>query len=137
VTDGSSSAAKYAVSARRGRRPDVSIYFPGAKLPRGSAGLGRSPRSIVVEVVSSRPRDARRDRVEKVADYHAFGVPLYWIIEPSVRLFEALDLRGDQPVIVLSAADGVHPAPGCDGLTLDLDALWAEIDQLPKDNDDG
>ncbi len=125
------SEAKYAVRPRRGRKPDVSVYLPGAKLPAAGEGVGRTPPSIVVEVISARPRDARRDRVDKVADYQAFGVTLYWIVEPRVRTLEVLDLSAERPVLVLSAATGQHDAPGCEGLRLDLDALWAEIDRLP------
>jgi Uma2 family endonuclease len=130
------SEAKYAVKPRRGRKPDLSVYLPGAKMPAAGDGLGRTPPSIVVEVVSARPRDARRDRIDKVADYQAFGVPLYWIIEPRVRTLEVLDLSAEHPVLVLSAATGQHDAPGCEGLRLDLDALWAEIDRLPEGDRD-
>ena len=40
---------------------------------------------MVVEVISPVPEDARRDRVEKVGDYAAFGVRWYWIIDPAVK----------------------------------------------------
>jgi hypothetical protein len=32
--------------------------------------------------------------------------------------------------IALTASEGAHPVPGCEGLTLDLDSLWAELDRL-------
>ena len=34
--------------------------------------------------------------------------------------------------IALSAADGTVTIPGCEGLVLDLDALWAELDGLDE-----
>jgi hypothetical protein len=36
-------------------------------------------------------------------------------------------------VVALAAADGSHGIPGCDGLVLDLDALWADAEALPED----
>src|SRR5262249_5236325 len=59
------SEAKLAVSEERGRKADVVVYFGGAARPR-ARGLVRVAPSLVVEVVSPRPRDARRDRVEKM-----------------------------------------------------------------------
>lgn len=33
----------------------------------------------------------------------------------------------------LSASEGAHPIPGHEGLTLDLDALWTELDRWPDE----
>jgi len=87
-----------------------------------------------VEVVTARPRDHRRDRVEKKADYASVGVQQYWLIDPQARTLEAL-ARGEDGRFVeaLTAATGAHDVPGCDGLRLDLDALWAEVDRWPDE----
>src|SRR3990172_859425 len=61
------SEIKYAVGPRRGRKPDLSAFFPGGKVPP-RRGLVRIPPDLVVEVVTPTPRDGRRDRVEKTAD---------------------------------------------------------------------
>lgn len=125
------SDAKFAVSSRSGRKPDLSVYLPGSRRPP-ARGLIRVPPDIAVEIVSPRPRDGRRDRVEKMADYAAFGVRWYWLLDPQLRSLEVLELDPQGRYLhVLGASTGtLQNIPGCEGLTLDLDALWAEIDKL-------
>jgi Uma2 family endonuclease len=125
------SGAKYAVTKGRGRMPDVSVFLPGGPRPPRK-GLNRQPPGIAIEIVSDTPRDARRDRVEKLQDYAAFGVHWYWIVDPGLRSLQIheLDAQG-RYVHVVDATDGVvERVPGCEGLTIDLPALWAEIDAL-------
>jgi Uma2 family endonuclease len=125
------SESKFAVAPTRGRKPDVSVYFPGMPLPAARDAVAHVPPQIMIEVLSPRPRDARRDRIDKTRDYGGFGVRQYWIVDPEVRVLEILELGADgRYAIALTASVGAHPVPGCDGLTLDLDALWAEIDRL-------
>jgi Uma2 family endonuclease len=70
--------------------------------------------------------------VEKVDDYAAFAIRWYWIVDPELRSLEILELGSDgRYVHALGATSGVvDPVPGCEGLILDLDGLWAEVDQL-------
>lgn len=122
-------AAKLAVAPDRGRMPDVTVYLR-AKPPR--RGLIHIPPDIVVEVVSPTPRDVRRDRVEKLADYATFGVGQYWLLDPETRTFELLSLGEDGRYVHALAATGgkLEEIPRCPGLVIDLDALWAELDEL-------
>lgn len=125
------SEAKYAVRAERGRKPDLSMFLPKGAVPPRRGLIRRAP-DVMVEVVSPTPRDVRRDRIEKLDEYAAFGVRFYWILDPEMRTFEVFAL-GDQGryARALGASGGrVDAIPGCEGLTMDLDALWAELDRL-------
>jgi len=125
------SEAKFAISSGKGRKPDLTVYLPGSRRPP-ARGLIRVPPDIAVEIVSPTPRDGRRDRVEKLADYAAFRVRWYWLLDPQLRSLEVLELDPQGRYLhVLGASTGtLDRIPGCEGLTVDLDALWAAIDEL-------
>ena len=114
---------KLGVSPKRGRKPDVSLYLPGARLS-AKASLSKRPPAIVVEVVSPRPRDVHRDRIDKMADYARFGVRFYWLLDPQTRLLEILEREeSGRYAIALSASEGRISVPGCDDLVLDIEDL--------------
>jgi Uma2 family endonuclease len=129
------SNVKYALSNLCGRKPDLSVFFPGRPaLP--SWGPVMSAPDIAVEIMSPGAADQRRDRIAKLADYAGFGVRLYWLLDPAARLFQILELGPHgRYVHVLGASEGkLLQIPGCAGLTLDLDELWREIERLGTDN---
>src|SRR5439155_11786485 len=102
-------------------------------LPAPSDTLVRVPAHVVVEVTSPRPRDVRRDRVEKLADYARARVRYYWLVDPQLRSLEVYELgRDGRYAVALSAGHGRVPVPGCPGLVLDLFALWAELDEAER-----
>lgn len=120
---------KLAISPKRGRKPDVSMYMPGTRL-RALESMSKSPPDTVIEVMSPNPRDVRRDRLEKLVEYAAFGIRLYLLIDPRARLVEILKLNKEGHYAIVGAAwAGQLAVPGCEGLGLDLDQLWAEVDR--------
>ena len=126
------SEAKIVVGPRRGRKPDLSVYLRG-KAPALEDTLVRTAPHLVVEVVSPRPRDARRDRVEKISDYARAGIYYYWILDQQLRSLEVLE-RGasGQYRVAVACSRGRRRIPGCPGLVLNLDDLWAEVDEAER-----
>ena len=126
------SEAKIAVGPRRGRKPDLSVYLRG-RAPALTDALVRTPPHIVVEVVSPRPSDARRDRVEKISDYARAGIRYYWILDPQLRTLEILELDAKAHYrVAVGRSRGKLRIPGCPGLVLNLDELWAEVDEAER-----
>ena len=123
------SDVKLAVRASRGRKADVTVYFPGGQRPPKRGHL-RAPPDLLVEVVTPTPRDERRDRVEKMSDYQAFGVRYYWLVDPALGSLEIFELRDGVYAKVVGATAGRIDVPGCPGLTMDLDAFWSRLAEL-------
>ena len=126
------SETKLAVGARRGRKPDLSVFLPGA-LPGLPDALVRVPPHLVVEVASLRPRDVHRDRVDKLADYARAGIRLYAIVDPQLRSLEVYELGSEgRYAVARSAGRGRVRVPRCPGLVVDLDDLWREVDEVER-----
>jgi Uma2 family endonuclease len=124
------SEAKLALSATKGRKADLTVYLAGRRPP--PRGLVNVPPDIAVEILSPAPRDQRRDREEKMSEYASFGIRFYWIVDPQQRTLELYE-RGAGGAYVRCLQVGrvmVDTVPGCPGLTIDLDAMWAKIDAL-------
>jgi Uma2 family endonuclease len=128
------SGIKFAISHQRGRKPDATIFLPGTKRP-AARGVVRVPPDIAIEVVSPSRRDQRRDRVEKLVEYAAFGIRWYWIVDPEQRSVEiqALGDDGRYAKVVERSSGAINEIPGCPGLALDLDALWSYADAFARE----
>jgi Uma2 family endonuclease len=128
------SEAKFRVRANRGRKPDMTVYLPGGHRPP-RRGVNRVAPDIAMEVISRRPRDARRDRIDKADEYASFGVRWYWLVDPQARSLEIweLDPQGRYARVAAAGEGRIDPVPGCPELALDLDQLWAELDRLGPD----
>jgi Uma2 family endonuclease len=124
------SETRFALSSTHGRKPDLTVYLGGRRPP--ARGVVDVPPDIAVEVVSPSPRDQRRDRQDKMVAYAAFGIPFYWIVDPQQRCFEIYGRsEANTYAARVQAAGGiVQPVPGCPGLAIDLDAMWAKVDSL-------
>ena len=127
------SEVKLVVGPERGRKADLIVIFPGSATPPRRGPLVHPP-DIVVEVVTPSPRDERRDRVEKMAEYAQFGVRFYWIVDPALGTFEIFErtASGHYQKLVGTTSGRVDPVPGCAGLAVDVDALWAELARVPE-----
>ena len=126
------SEAKIVIGPRRGRKPDLSVYLRG-KAPALADTLVRTAPHLVVEVVSPRPRDARRDRVEKISDYARAGIHYYWMLDPQLRTLEILEREASGHYrVAVARSRGTLRIPGCPGLVLNLDDLWAEVDEAER-----
>ena len=126
------SEMKLAIAPRRGRKPDLGVFLRNAT-PALLETLIRVAPHLVVEVASPRPRDVRRDRIDKLADYARAGVRYYWIVDPQLRSLEIYELgRDGRYTVARSATAGRARVPGCPGLILDLDDLWHEVDEVER-----
>lgn len=128
------SELKYLLGKGKGRKPDVSMVLPGQR-PPPRRGAMRRPPDVMIEVVSPRPRDARRDRIEKLREYAAFGVRWYWLLDPALRTLEIYELGPDGRYTWALGAEGgrIESVPGCEGLVLELDGLFGELDRLGEE----
>lgn len=67
-----------------------------------------------------------------MTEYEVSGVKWYWLFDPALGSFEIFERgdRGKYVRVVAASAGQVSPVPGCAGLAVDLDELWAELARL-------
>jgi Uma2 family endonuclease len=118
--------------------PEVEIRLPGGRLAVPDlAGwrVDRVPRMpsenpIVTlpdwcaEVLS--PSTAATDRAVKLTLYAKCGVGHVWMVDPTLRLVEAYETRGERPTLVATARDAETDALPPFEAGFDLGGWWAE-----------
>ncbi len=104
------------------RRPDL-FYFSTARQHLATAKGVLGPPDLCVEFIS--PGSERIDRVEKFAEYAAYGVANYWIIDPIARTADAYMLtdKNYAPASSGSGEEIVRFPPFLD-LEIPLGELW-------------
>ncbi len=107
------------------RKPDISFTRHG-KLPhdRPVKGWQRQAPDLVVEVVS--PHDEIEPFEQKLQDYREAGIPLIWVVIPSVRRAQVLTANGRVDIAADGALDGAGVLPG---FTLPLAELFAGLER--------
>ena len=98
-------------------------------MPSLKDAVVRNKPLLVLEVLSPRPRDQRRDRVDKLRDYARVGARHYWLVDPQLRTIEMLRLEGKRFVVETVASTGRVRPKGFAALSLDLRDLWRSIDE--------
>lgn len=104
-------------------QPDLLLLTP-ERLARAGDRVDGAP-DLVVEIVS--PGSARRDRLWKLELYRRTDLREYWILDPAERTGEFLVLRDGRFELAAVAGDR-YVSPTFAGLSLDLAALWRELD---------
>ena len=119
------------LAAHEVREPDLMAWWSGQ--PFDLDGMFTAVPDLVIEVVSPQPRDVRRDREEKRADYCTHKIPWYWIVEPIHRTFEECHRRRRGQTWLYErtvlATSGRVVTLMERGPVLDLDALWASVER--------
>ena len=97
-------------------------------------GAVRTPPDVVVEVISPRPRDARRNRIDKMSDYAGNGREAILARRSQGANVRGLPARRETPLHVrrCSLLGKVRRIPTLPGLVIDLDDLWSEVNRLER-----
>jgi Uma2 family endonuclease len=113
-----------------GRNPDVAVAL--RKTPRD--WRGRRPPSLAFEVVSEGREAHERDYVIKRAEYLAYGLREYWIVDLQTRVVTVLIRDGDIWVEQVYRDEQQAVSLVLPGLAIRLPDLWPEIeDDQPDD----
>ena len=111
------------------RRPDTVrgadvAFISYQRLPRGLSehGFLKQPPELVIEVLSKDTSWTKME--EKVADYHAMGVDLVWVLDPQTVTLRAYP-RGGAP-LVLRDTDQATADPQVPGFVVAVSAFFEE-----------
>jgi Uma2 family endonuclease len=105
---------------RRSRLPDLSVVpLEVVREYRDQSAVVEAGVLLVIEVVS--PESSKRDYRFKRAEYAAFGIPEYWIVDPM-----------EQKVTVLQWVEGLYEDQVFQGEDLLRSMLFPELSLTPS-----
>jgi Uma2 family endonuclease len=111
------------------RRADRAIWTGVGRVP----DVEKDVPTIVVEFVSAKKRDHRRDYVEKLAEYLAIGVREYWIIDRFSRIMTVYLNRPEWALSRVIREAETYQTDLLPGFTLPIARLLARADDwTPK-----
>jgi Uma2 family endonuclease len=103
-----------------GRNPDVSVVLHGTQ----RSFRGQRPPAVAFEIVSEGAEARHRDYVTKRAEYLAYGLAEYWIVDPADRKIIVLLRDGDAWVERLFHSDQSAQGLVLPGFRVPLPDLW-------------
>jgi Uma2 family endonuclease len=118
-----------------GRHPDVGVVLRGT--PKD--WRGRRPAALAFEVVSE-GREARDcDYIAKRAEYLAYGLREYWIVDPVTKSVTILIRDGDSWIERVYQDDEQAVSLVLPGFSIRVADLWheAEVDEAAAENGNG
>jgi Uma2 family endonuclease len=114
-----------------GRNPDVAVALRST--PRD--WRGRRPPSLAFEVVSEGSEAHDRDYVTKRAEYLAYGLREYWIVDPQTKCVTVLIRDGDAWVEQVYRDDQQAQSLVLPGFVVSVLDLWLEVEDDQPDSE--
>jgi Uma2 family endonuclease len=111
-----------------GRNPDLGVVLHGA--PKDWRGWRIA--SLAAEVVSR--GSVERDYVTKRAEYLAYGLIEYWIVDPFKRQVTVLTRRGDTWYEAVFRDDQVIASLVLPGFATTVAELWTDVEEDMEDD---
>jgi Uma2 family endonuclease len=112
-----------------GRNPDVAVALYNT--PRD--WRGRRPPSLAFEVVSPGSEARERDYVIKRAEYLAYGLREYWIVDPMSKCVTVLIRDGDAWVEHVYREDQQARSLVLPGFVISVADLWTDVEDDQTD----
>jgi Uma2 family endonuclease len=106
-----------------GRNPDVAVSLRNTPPDR----RGHRPPALAIEIVSEGSEARERDYVTKRAEYLAFGLREYWIVDPEMKTVTFLVRSGDVWTEQSLAGDQQVTSLVLPGFAVRVADLWVDV----------
>jgi Uma2 family endonuclease len=111
-------------------QPDIVVLLPNGNARVVARGV-EGPPDLLIEVLS--PSNRGRDLLTKRALYARAGVREYWIVDPTNRTVELLNLDRDAfHTMQVASGDEAIFSPLLGGTTFPLPAVFARLDEIEE-----